>query len=174
MKLLSFLIMISVSAFASSIGQADMDIGATDIVQRLVNFLIFAGIVYYLLAEPLKEYFNGRTQGIADELEKVQQKVLENKEAKKMAEQKIKDAEKFASELMESSKKENKLISEKIMQQCEVDLEIMQKQHEALMALEQRTMVRDNVEQIVGNILGKDSDLLDQNEIAKIIMKKVA
>lgn len=36
----------------------------TDTVQRIVNFIIFAAIIYYLLAHRLKAYFAGRTASI--------------------------------------------------------------------------------------------------------------
>ena len=37
--------------------------------------------------------------------------------------QKIDDAEKYAVELMEMSKKENRILNDNIMKQCEADLE---------------------------------------------------
>jgi len=79
--------------------------GSTDIVQRTVNFLIFAGILFYVLAEPLKNYFSGRSAGIADELEKVQERLRESKRLKDAAEHMIEEAERFAADLAESSKK---------------------------------------------------------------------
>lgn len=170
-KLLLSLIMVSTYALASSTGA---DAGGTDIVQRTVNFLIFAGIMYYLLAEPLKNYFTGRSAGIEDELVKVQKKMLDVKEAKKAAEQKIVEAEKFAAHLVETSKKENKLISEKIASQSEIELENVSKQHAALMELEQRNMVRSTVEKIMYDVLTGESSGLDKDSMSNIVMKKVA
>jgi F-type H+-transporting ATPase subunit b len=163
--------MVSTYALASSTGAES---GGTDIVQRTVNFLIFAGILYYLLAEPLKNYFTGRSAGIEDELVKVQKKMLDVKEAKKAAEQKIVEAEKFAAHLVETSKKENKLISEKIASQSEMELENVSKQHAALMELEQRNMVRNTVEKIMHDVLTGDSSGLDKDSMSNIVMKKVA
>ena len=110
--------------------------GATDIVQRTVNFLIFAGILYYILAEPVKNYFAGRSGAIAEELDKVQERLRDSKRLKETAEQKVEDAERFASELGETARKENKILSDKIMVQCEQELETLKKQNEALMELE--------------------------------------
>lgn len=56
--------------------------GKTDIVPRVINFAIFASILYYLLAKPLKEYFTGRTTEIADRLSSIQDKLKESKDAK--------------------------------------------------------------------------------------------
>jgi F-type H+-transporting ATPase subunit b len=168
--------MVSTYALASSTGAdaGGTDTGSTDIVQRTVNFLIFAGILYYLLAEPLKNYFSGRSAGIEDELVKVQKKMLEVKEARKAAEQKIVEAEKFAAQLVETSKKENKLISEKIAVHSDAELENVSKQHSALMELEQRNMVRSTVENVMHDVLTGDSSGLDKDSMANIVMKKVA
>ncbi len=79
--------------------------GSTDIVQRTVNFLVFAGILYYLLAEPIKNYFGGRSAGIANELEKVQERLRESKRLKEAAELKIEEAKRFVNELIEMTQK---------------------------------------------------------------------
>jgi len=169
-KIVITLLMVTGVAFAS--GGAGT--GETDIVQRAVNFLIFAGILYYLLADVIKGYFGGRSQSIADELEKVQERLRDSKRAKEAAELKIEEAKKFAEELMASSKKENKIINEKIMKQCEADLENITKQNVALMELEQRKMVREVVGTIMGEVLSEESAGFDKEAMAQIIMKKVA
>jgi F-type H+-transporting ATPase subunit b len=148
--------------------------GGTDIVQRTVNFLIFAGIIYYLVAEPIKGYFNGRSADIAGELEKVQEKLRETKDAKEAVLAEIEEAQKFAVELHETAKKENVILNERIVTQCESDLENMAKQHVSLMELEQRKMIRNSVDEIMSEILNEDSATFDKEAMAKIIMKKLA
>lgn len=170
-KILLSLLLVSVSLMAS--GHEGSDAG-TDIVQRTVNFLIFAGIIWYLLAEPVKNYFGGRSQGIADELQKVQDKLSESKQAKEAAETKLTDAKKLAEEIIESATKEGKVLNEKILTQCNADMENLQKQGIALMDLEQRTMVRDLVEEVLNDVLVEESSALDKDAMASIIMKKVA
>lgn len=179
-KLLLSLIALSAFAYASThgvgaLGDANVDIDhSTDIVQRTVNFLLFAGVLYYLLAEPVKNFFSGRSQDIADELEKVQEKLRESKREKEKANLKVEEAEAFAKELMISSKKENELISDKMMKQCESDLEVMGKQNQALMELDKRNMVREVVTEVMEEVLSKDNASLGKDEMAQIIMKKVA
>lgn len=146
----------------------------TDIVQRTVNFLIFAGIVYYLIAEPVKGYFTGRTQGIADELEKVQNRLKETKAAKEAANAKIDEAKTLAEEIMSSCKKENKIINEKMASQLETDLTNLEKQQNDIMELEKRKMVRLVVEEVLSEALGQESSGLDKGTFADIILKKVA
>lgn len=148
--------------------------GSTDILQRTVNFLIFAGILVYLLAEPIKSYFAGRSAGIASELEKVQERLLESKRLKEAAEHKIEEAERFASELSELSKKENKILSDKIMAQCEQELETIQKQNDALMDLEKRKMVRETVSEVMNDVMNGSDAALAKDAMTEILKKKVA
>ena len=148
--------------------------GGTDIIQRTVNFLLFAGLVWYLVAEPIKAYFNSRSQGVADELEKVQDKLKETIALKKEALAKISEAEKFADALAVSSKKENKVINDNIMVQCEAELETLAKQNASLAEFEQRKMVRTVVEDVLNEVLSQSSDTFDKKAMADVILKKVA
>jgi F-type H+-transporting ATPase subunit b len=148
--------------------------GETDIIQRTVNFLLFAGLIWYLVAEPVKSYFAGRSQGIANEMQKVQDKLKESVNLKKDALAKIEEAEKFAQELLVTSKKENKILNDNIMSQCEMDLENLTKQQETLMDFEQRRMVRGVVEDTLDEVLSQSSDSFDKEAMANVILKKVA
>ena len=148
--------------------------GSTDIFQRTVNFLIFAGILVYVLAEPVKSYFNGRSAGIADELEKVQERLRESKRLKDAAEHKVEEAERFASELAESSKKENKILSDKILAQCEQDIEVIEKQNVALMELDKRKMVREVVSELMNDVMNRSNKALGKEAMTEILKKKVA
>ena len=169
-KILLLIITISTYALASSGAEG----AGTDIVQRTVNFLLFAGLVWYLVAEPAKNFFAARSQGIADELQKVQDKLNESIALKKEALSKISDAQKFAEELVTTSKKENKIVNDNIMLQCDSDLEIIAKQNSSLMEFEQRKMVRTVVEDVLSEVLSQSSDSFDKEAMANVILKKVA
>ena len=168
-RILITLLTISTVALASDTGNA-----GTDIVQRTVNFLLFAGLIWFLVAEPVKNYFNSRSQGISDELKKVQDKLNETVALKKEALAKITEAEKFAEELAVSSKKENKILNDNMMAQCEVELETLAKQHSTLVEFEQRKMVRNVVEDVLNEVLTQSTDGFDKEAMANVILKKVA
>lgn len=170
-RILVFMLMISTYALASGGGAEH---AGTDIIQRTVNFALFAGLVWYLVAEPAKNYFAGRSQGIADELQKVQDRLNDSIALKKDALSKISDAEKFAEDLVVSSKKENKIINDNMMTQCDVELETLSKQHASLKEFEQRRMVRNVVEDILSEVLSQSSDGFDKEAMANVILKKVA
>jgi len=169
-KIILTMLMITTYAFASGGGEH----AGTDIVQRTVNFLLFVGLIWYLIAEPVKNYFTSRRQGIADELQKVQDKLNESIALKKEALAKITEAEKFAQELAEISKKENKILNDNIMKQCDIDLENLEKQNNTLMDFEQRKMVRNVVEDVLSDVLNQSSESFDKEAMANVILKKVA
>ena len=168
-RILVIMLMISTYALAS-----DAEHAGTDIVQRTVNFVLFAGLVWYLVAEPVKTYFAARSQGISSELQKVQDKLNESITLKKDALVKISEAEKFADELVVSSKKENKILNDNIMKQCNVDLETLSKQQVSVMEFEQRKMVRNVVEETLNEVLSQSAESFDKEAMANVILKKVA
>ena len=169
-RILVLILMISTYALASE----TLSDGSTDIVQRSVNFVIFVGLIWYLVAEPVKNYFASRSKNIADDLKRVQEKLNESITLKKDALSKISDAEKYAENLKVASKKENKIINDNIMLQCDNDLEVVSKQHTALMEFEQRRMVRDTVEEIIKETLSQSSESFDKKAMANVLLKKVA
>lgn len=168
-KIVILLLMVSTYALASETGHE-----GTDILQRTVNFLLFAGLLWYLVAQPVKNFFASRSNSIAEELNKVQEKLQESIAAKKEALAKISEAEKFAEELAATSKKENKILNDKIMEQCEKDLENLVKQYDVKKEFAQRTMVRNVVEEVVGKTLDESSEIFDKEAMADVIIKKVA
>ncbi len=170
-RILVFMLMISTYTLASSGSAEHAD---TDIVQRTVNFLLFAGLIWYLVAEPAKNYFASRSNAIADEMKKVQDKLKESVSLKKEVVAKVSAAEKFAEELAVSSKKENKILNDTIMTQCDADMEVMAKQQVVLMEFEQRKMVRNVVENILSDVLSQSDDSFDKEAMANVILKKVA
>jgi F-type H+-transporting ATPase subunit b len=161
--------MVSTYALASGGGE-----GGTDIVQRTVNFALFAGLIWYLVAEPAKAFFKGRSQGIADELQKVKDRLKESDDLKKEALAKVSEAKKFAEELQESLKKENKILNDNIMAQCEKDLLNLTNVQKSQMNFEQRKMVREVVESVITKLLADSKNDFDKETMANVILKKVA
>lgn len=169
-KIVLLMLMVSTYALASEQGASH----STDILWRTINFVVFAGIVWYFVAEPAKNYFSGRSKSIADELQKVQDKLNESKAAKEKALQKVQDAEKLAKEILESAKKENKILNDSVMSQCNSELEIISKQSVALMVLEKRKMVREVVNTTLNELLSESNDSFDKKAMVDVILKKVA
>ena len=66
----------------------------TDIVQRTVNFIIFAGILWYILADKIKAFFAERSLSIQAELDKEQDTLKASQEKIKNAQKKISGSKK--------------------------------------------------------------------------------
>jgi F-type H+-transporting ATPase subunit b len=169
-KLLVVTLFVSVSLFASSGAEHE----GTDIIPRTINFLIFAGILWYLLAKPVRDFFSGRAKEIAGRLNSVQDKLRESKEAKEAAEARVEEAKTFAEELHVSTEKEKEILKKHIETQCANEIEVLEKQMNDKEELAERQMVRGVVENVLGDVMGQSTASLDKEKMAEIIMKKVA
>jgi F-type H+-transporting ATPase subunit b len=148
--------------------------GKTDIVPRVINFVIFASILYYLIAKPLKDYFTGRTTEIADRLTSIQDKLKESKDEKEQALQSVKDADESAIDLIETAKKEAEILSDKVAQNLKKDLENLQKSHDDRIAVEEKKMSRSVVAEVIEEMFDSGKINLKNDDFLNIIKKKVA
>lgn len=165
------LLLLPAVVFASSAAEGE---GGTDIVPRVINFAIFAGILYYLLAKPLKEYFGGRTTEIADRLTSIQDKLKESKAEKEQALQSVKNAEENAVDIVETAKKEADLLSEKVAQNLQKDLENLQKSHKDRVDVEKKKMTKGVVSEVIEEMFSSGKINIANEDLLNIIKKKVA
>ncbi|HIP54488.1 MAG TPA: F0F1 ATP synthase subunit B [Sulfurimonas autotrophica] len=148
--------------------------GETDIVPRVINFAIFASIMYYLLADLVKDAYKGRIVGIADRLNSIQVKVKESVAAKEAAQAKVEEAKANALSLVETSKKEAQLLFAKVTNDTDVELQNLEKGFKEKTQIEKRRMARDVVANVLDEMFDKDAISIDKEELVKIVMKKVA
>ncbi len=148
--------------------------GGTDFVPRLVNFIIFVAIIWYFVAEPVKNFFTGRTAEIASRLEEVQNRLKETKKAKEDAAAEYEAAQKTAEEIIESAKKEAQLLAKKLDEQLKAELENLEKLQEEKMEVEKRQMVRKTVAEVLEELFKGDAIGMDEKKFVNLIMKKVA
>ncbi len=148
--------------------------GKTDIIPRVINFAIFASILYYLIAKPLKEYFSSRTNEIADKLSSIQDKLKESKDEKEQALQSLKDADENAADLIETAKKEADILKEKIEQNLKKDLENLQKSYDERITVEEKKMTRGVVQEVISEMFDSGKIDLKEDDFLNIIKKKVA
>ncbi len=167
----SILFMFPLIACASGSLEANSE---TDIIPRVINFAIFASILYYLLAKPIKDYFNGRTNEIADRLTAIQDKLKESRNEKDMASQKLKDCELTANEITETAKVEADMLVGKIEQNLITDLNNLQKSHDERVDSQTKKMTKETVSEIVEDIFAKGKVDLNSADLLNIIKKKVA
>jgi F-type H+-transporting ATPase subunit b len=166
--ILSLVTVFSLSLMASSGG------GETDIVARTINFVIFAMIMYYLLANPAKEYFSSRSEGIKERLEEVQIKLQETKKEKEDAKNALLDAEKLAEDIVATAKQDALYISEKIEKQTAEHLKALERHADEIKELELRATKKVVVEEIVDGLFEDASLNITEEEIAQKLLHKVA
>ena len=169
-KYLLFLAL-GVVAFAS---EAGAESGGTDIIPRAINFFIFAGILYYLIAEPAKAYFSGRRSAIADKLNSIQEKLKASAKEKEEAKELVEKAKSTAKEIAKLTENEIKIIEEKIKQDLEMEIENLEKSHEDRVTIERRKMTREVVSEILDEIFKEGSLSIEKDELINIVLKKVA
>ena len=140
-----------------------------DIVPRVINFLIFAGILYYLVADKVKNFFENRKQEIAKRFQEVESKLQESKTQKRELEQKLEMAKAEAKKIVETAKVEAEHIANKIKTDVEEEIKIMQKVFEETKTLEIKKAKKEAVEEFMKSIL-KDVKI-SSDDAAKIILK---
>ncbi len=146
----------------------------TDFFPRLFNFLIFAGLLYYLLAEPVKNFFKERKEGIAAQLKEIEEKLQAAKDAKKEAEKHLQESEQRAKEIVEDAKKEADVLVKNIQDANANDLSNLEKQLEEKMALEERKTLREVVDAVLSENITKDDIVLDEGKVIDVVSKNVS
>ncbi len=146
----------------------------TDIVARVINFAIFAGILYYLIAGKVRDFFTGRTKEIADKLSSVQEKVQETKELKQNASKKLDESEKEAKEIVELGHTEAELQIDKLKENFTSDIENLVKSYESKKEVLEKKMNTSVVDGVVEELFGQDGFRLESDDLINIINKKVA
>lgn len=170
-KLITFLLVSTPLALFASSAHGETNY---DIVERTVNFLIFAAIIYYLLADKLKAYFSGRTEGIQSELNKVQEMVKESEKKVADAKKELEEAQKIANELVSSAKTDIETIKSKIEASVEQEVAYLTRSFDDKTELQTKKLKREVVEEVLNELLSSDNITLSQEELTNIVLKKVA
>lgn len=171
MKKSYFLLLLAPIALFASEG---VSAGSTDIFPRTVNFLIFVAILYYYVAANLKEWYFGRKNEIATKLDSIQVKLKESNSKKEVALAKVEEAKVNAKNLIETAKKEAVLLSEKITQEADHEIENLEKVFQDRISIERRKMQRVIISEVLDEMFKEGSISLDNDEVVNIVNKKVA
>jgi len=166
--LLTLLALAPVALFANSEG------AETDIIQRTVNFVIFAGILWYLLADKIKAFFANRTLEIQSELDKVQDTLKASQAKADEAAAKLEEAKKIAAETVELAKSEVGALKQKVADAVDHEIAQLSRNFDDKIEVETRKVQRQIVEEILEELLKSDNISLSQDELANIVLKKVA
>ena len=170
---IKYLSLLLLPLFAVASGDAEASgSGETDIFWRVINFVIFFAILYYLLADKIKAFFKEREEGIANRLSEVQEKLKAAKAEKEEAAQKAKDAEGTASDLKASAHKEAELMVAKINESLIHDKAQLEKSHADRVDIEAKKMKKEVVNEVLEDMFKGDN--ISNEDLLNIIKKKVA
>ncbi|WP_139471020.1 F0F1 ATP synthase subunit B [Campylobacter armoricus] len=156
-------------AFAAGNGS-----GEYDIIPRVVNFILFAAILYYFIATPLKNFYNGRIAKIASRMNEIQEKLIASKNHKLEMMKKLDLAKQEAINAVVLAKKEAEIIADKIDNETKMELKVLEKTFEEHREYEMRRMEKEVVQAVLDEIFDDESLQLQQKEILNIMMKKVS
>ncbi|GIT98287.1 F0F1 ATP synthase subunit B [Sulfurovum sp. TSL1] len=146
----------------------------SDFWPRVINFTIFAALLYYLIANPIKNFFKGRSEGIATQLNEIEKKLQAAKDEKKEAQNRLDESKKRAEEILADAKAEAILLAEKIATANQNELALLDKQLEEKMSLEERKAAREAIDEVLSENITTEDIMLDEAKVVEIISKKVA
>ncbi|CAM3402744.1 F0F1 ATP synthase subunit B [Arcobacter aquimarinus] len=167
--LLLGLALVPVALFASEGAETNYDI-----VQRTVNFIIFAAILWYLLADKIKAFFSARSLSIQAELDKVQDTLKASQDKVADAQKKLEEAKKIAAEIVESAKADVDSVKQKVATAVDVDIANLNKNLEEMMKVQTSKVKKQVVAEVLEELLSSENIKLTQSELANIVLKKVA
>ena len=146
----------------------------SDFWQRVINFTIFASLLYYLIASPIKNFFVGRKEGIAAQLKEIEDKLQAAKDEKKDAQARLDESSKKAEQIIEDAKKEATHLAQKIAESNENELVLMDKQFAERMTSEERKAARNAIDEILNENITNDDIMISESKVVDIISEKVA
>ena len=144
----------------------------TDIVARVINFLIFAAILWYLIADKVISFFRERKEKIAKKFQEAEEKLKEAKKKKERLKTKLEEIKVKANEIVEDSKKEAEVIYNNIIKEAKEEVELYKKHFEEFKEIEIKKAKKEAVREFLEDVL-KDIHITSE-DAAKIVLKKVA
>lgn len=168
MKRVAFLIALPLVIFASE-GEKNYDI-----VERVLNFLLFFGILLYFIAKPLKQMYLDRISGIANRLESIQEKLRSSQSKRDEALRRVEEAKVNAASLIETAKKEAVNIAEKVKKESINEIANLEKSYKDQKEFEERRVTKSVVAELLSDLFDDKNLKIDQKELINIILKKVS
>lgn len=173
-KIALLLSLITLPALVLANGEHHVTMMDSDFKYRVLNFTIFAGLVYYLVANPIKTFFAGRSEDISNRLLEIEEKLKASKQKGIVAEENLVKARKRAEDILNDAKKESKLLSANIAEKNDKSLSLLDKQLEE----KQEVELKKATTKTIANLLNggfENSDInIDETKVVSLISKKVA
>lgn len=165
----ALLLFLPLLAFGAKDGAPDYDILA-----RTFHFVIFAGILYYFIKNPIKNAYKGRIEAIEKKMTQSRNKILEAQRKEEEARAKAEKMKVQAAEFIENGKVEAKLLKEKIERDTEAAIRILNESFAEQKEFARRDSVRKTVASVLDNAFSDKDIAVSEQALVDIIKKKVS
>ena len=165
----ALLLFLPLLAFGAKDGAPDYDILA-----RTFNFVLFAGILYYFIKNPIKNAYKGRIEAIEKKMTQSRNKILEAQRKEEEARAKAEKMKVQAAEFIENGKVEAKLLKEKIERDAEAAIRILNESFAEQKEFARRDSVRKTVASVLDNAFSDKDIAVSEQALVDIIKKKVS
>lgn len=145
-----------------------------DFIPRTFNFLLFFGILFYLLKDYAVQAYNARIERIAKSLEDIEVKLKESKEKRAKAQKDVEIAKTRGENLIDAAKKEITSSKEKSKENIAYEFASLEKAYEGKKEFESSKATKEIVSEILFETLDDESIELSQDELVTIITKKAS
>jgi len=172
--LIATVLLVPSLVLASGAEHHDVSMFNSDFFYRVLNFSVFMGILYYLAANPIKEFFVGRSAGIASQLEEIEAKLQASENERLVAEENVVKAETKAKSIVVDAEEEAKLLAEKIAEKNEVALTHLEKQAVEKQALSSKKATQSTIDNLLNDGFDNDDIAVDDSKVVSLVSGKVA
>ena len=115
-----------------------------------------------------------RTLSIQSELDKVQETLKASQDKFSDAEKKLEEAKKIATDIIEGAKADIDSVKQKVATAVDSDITNLNKNLDEMMKVETSKAKKEVVTKILEELLSSENIKLTQDELANIVLKKVA
>jgi F-type H+-transporting ATPase subunit b len=171
---LAIAFVLPVIAVASGAEHHEVSMSNSDFWSRVINFSIFVALLYYLAANPIKAFFKGRSEGIANKIKEIEAKLNASKEAVKVAEANLVSSQEKAETIKQDSVSEGAILAENIANKNSDTLTSLEKQSSETMAHESKKMAKDTINSLLQEGISNDDIAVDESKVVSLVSKKVA
>lgn len=144
-----------------------------DIVARTINFAIFAGILYYLLANPIKNAYKSRIDGIEKKITQTRNKILAAHQKEQDAKDQVEVMKEKAERFIEAGKIEARHMAMKIENDTQSTIKFMSENYIEQKEFARRDSLKKTVESVLNEAFEDESIKLSGQSLVDIINKKV-
>ena len=174
-----FLITGAVFLLAASVGAAEQGAESSNLAAwkdfgwRVLNFVLFVGVVYKLVGKKVKEFFSGRRQQIGAELEELEKRKAKAQTKLEDVEQSIADMESKRREILDDARKQGETLKQGIIEKAQQDAEKIKNQAKVKAEQEMQQMMdalrAEMAEKIIASAEKTIVDKLGKNEQEQLI-----